>query len=92
MDIQEHLRTFQQPWKPGFDTRVAALPAPWATLIGAHVKGGGDHQERQRLQDELTDALHASTPAERDALAAAFFPQFPALAARTLDALLTRHP
>jgi hypothetical protein len=92
MDIQDHLRTFQQPWTPGFDARVAALPAPWATLIGAHVKGGRDRQERQRLQDELVDALHASTPEDRDALAAAFFPQFPALAARTLHAILTRHP
>ncbi|UBV43055.1 DUF4132 domain-containing protein [Deinococcus taeanensis] len=86
MNVQDTLRAFQQPWKAQFDTRLQTLPGPWATLI-RHCSTGLSGAETA-----LTEALHTSDAAARLALCEALFPHFPQLAARTLDALLTRHP
>ncbi|WP_221089499.1 DUF4132 domain-containing protein [Deinococcus aquaedulcis] len=92
MDIQEYLRPFQQPWKPAFLARLDTLPAPLAELVRADVEHRPEREGPPPREDTLTDHLHASTPAERLALAQVFFPQFPEVAAAALAALLTRHP
>ena len=86
VDVQDLLRGFQQPWRPGFEARLGALPAELATLIRDRVNG------LSTADQAFTDALHASDAASRQVIAAVFFPHFPDVAARTLDALLTRHP
>lgn len=86
MDVQDLLRSFQQPWKPGFEARLGTLPAELVTVIRDKLNG------LAMADQAFTDALHASDAASRQALAEVFFPQFPDVAARTLDALLTRHP
>ncbi|MFT2720407.1 DUF5724 domain-containing protein [Deinococcus sp. A31D244] len=92
MDVQEYLRPFQQPWKPGFDERLSTVPPELAAPLESSQRSSNDHRERELAQEAVTDLLHTSTPEIRQAIAAVFFPQFPDLAARTLDALLTRHP
>ncbi|MCD0169903.1 DUF5724 domain-containing protein, partial [Deinococcus sp. 23YEL01] len=91
-DVQDLLRAGQQPWKAAFEARLASLPTELAGPLGALHRGSSDPQVRERHQQAVTDLLHTSTPEVRHLIAAAFFPQFPELAARTLDALLTRHP
>ncbi|PTA68342.1 DUF4132 domain-containing protein [Deinococcus arcticus] len=92
MDVQEYLRGFQQPWKADFLARLSALPGTLADGLRADVAGQGSREERQQREAALTEYLHTSGPAERLALCAVFFPRFPEVAARTLGALLTRHP
>lgn len=92
MDVQELLRSYEQPWKADFETRLGTLPPELAAPLRSVHRGSGDPQERERVQEAITAALHASDAATRHAIAAVFFPHFPDVAARTLDALLTRHP
>jgi len=92
VDVQEYLRPFQQPWKPGFDERLGTLPPELSAPLEASQRSSNHHRERELTQEAVTDLLHASTPETRRMIAAVFFPQFPDVAARTLDALLTRHP
>ncbi|GGS40650.1 DUF4132 domain-containing protein [Deinococcus knuensis] len=91
-DVQDLLRASQQPWKAAFEAQLASLPTELAGPLGALHWGSSDPQVRERQQQAVTDLLHTSTPEVRQLIAAVFFPQFPELAARTLEALLTRHP
>lgn len=90
--VQDLLRAAQQPWKAAFEARLASLPTHLAGPLGALHRGSSDPQARERHEQAVTDLLHTSTPEVRQLIAATFFPQFPDVAARTLDALLTRHP
>ncbi|MFC4456409.1 DUF5724 domain-containing protein [Deinococcus sonorensis] len=85
-DVQELLRSYQQPWKPGFEDRLHTLPAATVAVIRDKLNG------LSTADEALTDVLQASDDAARAAIAAVFFPQFPDVAARTLGALMTRHP
>ncbi|MCD0166415.1 hypothetical protein, partial [Deinococcus sp. 12RED42] len=85
-DVQDLLRAGQQPWKAAFEARLASLPTELAGPLGALHRGSSDPQVRERQQQAVTDLLHTSTPEIRHLIAAAFFPQFPDVAARTLDA------
>ncbi|MVN85271.1 DUF4132 domain-containing protein [Deinococcus sp. HMF7620] len=92
MDVHDYLRGFEGPWQADFMVRLRTLPDEQATLIRAELKGSGDQAAHQAREAALTDLLHGSDEATRQALAAVFFPQFPEVARRTVEALLTRHP
>ncbi|THF87860.1 DUF4132 domain-containing protein [Deinococcus sp. KSM4-11] len=86
MDVQELLRSYEQPWKADFETRLGTLPPGIVTIIRDKLNG------LSAADQAFTDLLHTSDAAARYAIAAVFFPHFPDVAAGTLDALLTRHP
>ncbi|GHF56702.1 hypothetical protein HNQ07_003691 [Deinococcus metalli] len=86
MDVQDLLRSYEHPWKAEFETRLGTLPPGIVAVIRDRSNGVSTADQA------LTDLLHTSDAATRHAIAAAFFPHFPDVAARTLDALLTRHP
>ena len=92
MDVQDHLRAFQQPWKAPLDERLGTATSTLAELIRSLLKETRDYREREQREAALADYLHGSTEAARHELAALLFPQFPETAQRTVDALLTRHP
>ncbi|MFC4425165.1 DUF5724 domain-containing protein [Deinococcus navajonensis] len=92
MDVEAHLRQFERAWKPGFEARLATLTPDLKATIASLASDQTHAQERERARHALTDALHTSDEQTRMALAEVFFPAFPETAARTLDALLTRHP
>ena len=68
VDVQDLLRGFQQPWRPGFEARLGALPAELATLIRDRVNG------LSTADQAFTDALHASDAASRQVIAAVHRP------------------
>ncbi|MFC4638149.1 DUF5724 domain-containing protein [Deinococcus hohokamensis] len=92
MDVQAYLRRFEQPWKPGFEARLATLDSALRGPVQVVASDRADPAQREQARQTITDALHASDEATRLALATVFFPTFPETAARTLGALLDRHP
>lgn len=86
LDVQALLAAAKQPWQKGFEQRLQTLPAAFITIIRDKVNG------LSTADQSFAEYLHASDSAFWQTLAAVFFPQFPDTAARTLEALLTRHP
>ncbi|GAA3996256.1 DUF4132 domain-containing protein [Deinococcus rubellus] len=92
MEVQDDLRSFQQPWKAPLEERLRAALPELAGLIRPLLKESRDYREREQREAALIDYLHGSTESEQHNLAALLFPQFPETAQRTIDALLIRHP
>lgn len=92
MDVQDHLRSFQQPWKAPLEARLSAVSPELAELIRTRIKDSGDYRKREQNEAALADFLHTGGEPARQELAAVLFPQFTGTARRTIEALLTRHP
>ncbi|MDV6376537.1 DUF5724 domain-containing protein [Deinococcus arenicola] len=92
MDVQDYLRSFEQPWKAPLEERLRAASPPLNELVRSLIKEPRDYRERERREVALADFLHGSTEADQSELAALLFPQLPETAQRTINALLTRHP
>ncbi|WP_407541690.1 DUF5724 domain-containing protein (plasmid) [Deinococcus radiomollis] len=84
--VQALLAAAKQPWQKGFEQRLNTLPAEFITIIRDKSNGLSTSDQA------FADYLHASDATSRQAIAALLFPHFPVVAARTLEALLTRHP
>lgn len=91
MDTQEYLKQFQKPWREDFLERAKGLPGELPDLVRRPVLGIRNQEERLRLDEALVDVLHSADEGTLQAIAAVFFPHFPALGFQTLQALLKRH-
>ncbi len=89
LDVQALLAAAKQPWQKDFQTRAAQLPAALKEHLPGLLKDNATTADNVRKL--LAELLHAE-PQRAEALAAVFFPNFAGTAARTLEALLTRHP
>ncbi|CAM4025324.1 DUF4132 domain-containing protein [Deinococcus marmoris] len=92
MDVQDYLRTFQQPWKAPLEERLSGASPELAALVRPLLKEPRDYREREGREVTLADFLHGSSEAHQRELAALLFPQSADTAQRTINALLTRHP
>lgn len=92
MDVQDYLRTFEQPWKAPLEERLHAASPELAALVRPLLKEPRDYREREGREAGLADFLHGSSEADQRELSALLFPQAAAPAQRTIHALLTRHP
>ncbi|WP_424949849.1 DUF5724 domain-containing protein [Deinococcus sp.] len=94
LDVQALLAAAKQPWQKGFQTRAAQLPPALQEHLPDLLKDG--HEAAEKVKPLLAELLLAepqgTEPHSTETLAAVFFPHFPDVAARTLVALLTRHP
>ncbi len=88
MDVQELLRTYQQPWKKAFLERAQALPAELREAL-EKVEKQEQHTTPAQVLAELFQKDDEATLGD---IATTFFPGFPETARRTIRALLTRHP
>jgi Family of unknown function (DUF5724)/Domain of unknown function (DUF4132) len=84
------LAPYQQAWKKPFLERAAGMPGALALLLPTVVRD--DYEGRDAFLLALTDLFVRNDPAEVAALCQVFFPGFADTAARTIGALLTRHP
>ncbi|MGY2895552.1 DUF5724 domain-containing protein [Deinococcus sp. UYEF24] len=89
LDVQALLAAAKQPWQKGFQTRAAQLPPALQEHLPGLLKDG--HETADKVKPLLA-ALLLTEPQSAETLAAVFFPGFAETAARTLQALLTRHP
>lgn len=89
MDVQEYLRQFKQNWKPDFLERVKELPEDLQRGVGVSLSQRRTEEENhiQLLSEKTPEEFRALIPT----LSRVFFPQFPEVAGRTLEALLERH-
>ena len=89
LDVQALLATAKQPWQKGFQTRGQQLPP----ALHEHLPGllNDNATTAATVRTLLAELLHAE-PQNAEVLAAVFFPSFADTAARTIGALLTRHP
>ncbi len=89
LDVQALLAAAKQPWQKGFQARATQLPP---TLQG-HLPGllKDDRETAEKVKPLLAELL-LTEPQSAETLAAVFFPGFADTAARTIGALLTRHP
>ncbi len=86
MDVQDYLRSHQQPWRADFQDRAERLPDELREALRQEERPG------QPTTALLADLLHSGGTALRQLVAEVFFPHFPDTAARTIEALLGRHP
>lgn len=89
MDTTEYLKQFEQPWKKPFFERAARLPAPLREALLNWEKG---RRQDKDPDDVLAELLPSGDAGLRRTIAEVFFPNFPDVAERTLDALMGRHP
>jgi len=89
LDVQALLAAAKGPWQKGFQTRAAQLPPAFQEHLPGLLKNG--HETAEKVKALLAELLRTE-PQHAQTLAAVFFPGFADTAARTLGALLTRHP
>lgn len=92
MDVQDYFRQYQQPWKAGFEKRLQTLPAELSTGIRERLKDARDWQENEAKQKAFAQMLRQLDDQTLEAVCGVFFPQFPALVARTYQNHLKNQP